>query len=288
MNKQFLITGATGNVGLEVINSLSRMDHQLDIYAGVRDPVSDQKKFTNTNIYFSKFDFMDPRTYGPALSNCQILFLLRPPQISDVEKYFKPIIEVCKEKHVEHIVFLSVQGVEKSSIIPHHKIEKLIVDSQIPYTFLRPAYFMQNFTTMLRSDLVNKKLIYLPAGKAKFTLIDVRDIGAVAAVILQENTKHVNMSYELTNTECLGFSEMAKYLSENLGTKIEYQSPNLLAFFLRKRKEKLPTAMIFVMMMLHFLPRFQKDPPLTDWVLKITGQEPTTLKQFVLDHKNLF
>lgn len=288
MNKQVLITGATGNVGLEVINSLSRMDHQLDIYAGVRDPVSDQKKFTNTNIYFSKFDFMDPRTYGPGLSNCQILFLLRPPQISDVEKYFKPIIEVCKEKHVEHIVFLSVQGVEKSSIIPHHKIEKLIVDSQIPYTFLRPAYFMQNFTTMLRSDLVNKKLIYLPAGKAKFTLIDVRDIGAVAAVILQENTKHVNMSYELTNRECLGFSEMAKYLSENLGTKIEYQSPNLLAFFLRKRKEKLPTAMIFVMMMLHFLPRFQKDPPLTDWVLKITGQEPTTLKQFVLDHKNLF
>jgi len=188
---------------------------------------------------------------------------------------------------VEHIVFLSVQGVEKSKIIPHHKIEKLIVESKIPFTFLRPAYFMQNFTTNLHKDLVSKKLIYLPAGNAKFTLIDVRDIGAVSAIILNENTKHVNTSYALTNNECLTFSEMAEKLSENLGIKIGYKSPNLISFFLTKSKEKLPTPMIFVMMMLHFLPRFQKAPALSDWFKKITGNEPISFKQFVLDHKKL-
>ena len=48
-----------------------------------------------------------------------------------------------------------MQGVEKNKIIPHHKIEKLIVVSKIPFTFLRPAYFMQNFTTTLSNDILN-------------------------------------------------------------------------------------------------------------------------------------
>ncbi len=58
----------------------------------------------------------------------------------------------------------------------------------MPCTFLRPAYFMQNFTTTLPSDLVNHQRIYLPAGQAKFT-IDVEDIGDVTAKFFNRTTK---------------------------------------------------------------------------------------------------
>ena len=282
-----LITGATGNVGMEVIRSLHKIDHLLDLYAGVRDIDNDRIKLDNHKIKFSEFDFTDFKTYKTALDGCDILFLLRPPQISEVEKYFKPLIDTCKEKSVKHIVFLSVQGVEKSKIIPHHKIEKLILDSKIPYTFLRPAYFMQNFTTTLRSDLVNKKRIYLPAGSAKFTLIDVRDIGSVAASILTKTALHINKSYDLTCKEKLTFSEMASLLSSNLGIDIHFESPNLLSFFLTKRKENVPTMLILVMMMLHYFPRFQQEPEITDWVEQITNKQPTTFEQFTIDHKKL-
>ena len=193
-----LVTGATGNVGTEVIRSLQNIDHQLNVYAGVRNLNEDTIKLSNYKVNFSQFDFTDVKTFKTVLDGCDILFLVRPPEISDVKKYFKPIIDTCKETAVKHIVFLSVQGVKKSNIIPHHKIEKLIIDSKIPYTFLRPAYFMQNFTTTLHNDLVNKKIIYLPAGKTKFTLVDVRDIGAVSAIILTNISKHINKSYELT------------------------------------------------------------------------------------------
>jgi uncharacterized protein YbjT (DUF2867 family) len=195
---KILITGATGNVGTEVIKSLQNIKHQLDLYAGVRDIIADSIKLSDFKIKFSQFDFTDYKTYKTALEGCDIVFLLRPPQISEVEKYFKPIINTCIDLGVRHIVFLSVQGVEKSQIIPHHKIEKLIVDSKIPYTFLRPAYFMQNFTTTLRNDLIYRKQIYLPAGQAKFTLVDVRDIGEVSASILKNISLHINKSYELT------------------------------------------------------------------------------------------
>jgi len=132
------------------------------------------------------FDFAAAETYEHALAYCGILFLLRPPQLSEVKKYFNSLIDLAVICGVKHVVFLSVQGVGKSKIIPHHKIEKLIIESKIPHTFLRPAYFMQNFTTTLHADLVRHHSIFLPAGNAKFTLVDVTDIGKVAAKVLTE------------------------------------------------------------------------------------------------------
>ncbi len=280
-----LITGATGNVGIEVLSALKKLDHQLEIYAGVRDTAFGNEKLANFNIRNIKFDFTNSETFVPAVQNIDLLFLLRPPQISDVNKYFAPLIEIAKESSVKHIVFLSVQGVENSKIIPHHKIEKLIVESKIPYTFMRPAYFMQNFTTTLRNDLVNNQRIYLPAGQAKFTLIDVNDIGAVTAKILTEPQNHFNKSYELTNNETLTFTEMAEKIGKGIGKTIKFISPDLLQFFWNKRRENMPAMLILVLIMLHYFPRFQKTPKTTEWVKSITGQEPTSFDNFVLSNK---
>jgi hypothetical protein len=134
---------------------------------------------------------------------------------------------------------------------------------------------------------VNKNQIYLPAGKAKFTLIDVRDIGLVSAAILTTSSQHINKSYDLTGKEKLTFSEMAGVLSKVLQTNIQYTSPNLISFFLAKRKEKMPVMFILVMIMLHYFPRFQPEPETTDWVAKISHKQPTTFEQFVTDHELL-
>ena len=282
-----LITGATGNVGIELIKSLNSINHQLDLYAGVRDLENDSKKLSAYKIKLKHFDFMGMSSYELALTNCDILFLLRPPQLSDVKKYFKPIIDTALKCNIKHIVFLSVQGVENSKIIPHHKIERLIVESKIPYTFLRPAYFMQNFTTTLRNDLVNKKRIYLPAGKAKFTLIDVRDIGTVSAIILNDTSLHANMSYELTSNKKLTFQEMANTLSTLLGVSIQYQSPNLFNFYRTKRKEKVEPIFILVMIMLHYFPRFQKEPSISNWAEKIMGRPSIPFEEFIRNNVKL-
>lgn len=284
---QILITGATGNIGIEVIKSLYSLDHQLEIYAGVRDLANDKEKLAGYNLKLIHFDFTDIHSFEPALKNCDILFLLRPPHIADVDKYFKPLISIAVQNGVKHIMFLSVQGVGNSKIIPHYKIEKLIVESKIPFTFLQPAYFMQNFTSTLRNDLVNKNLIFLPAGHAKFTLVDVRDIGSTAAIILKDTSQHINKSYELTCNERLTFAEMAEQLSFGLGKSIQYKSPDLFRFYLKKRKEKVPFMFILVLIMLHYFPRFQKAPEITDWIEMITGRQPITFSQFISDNKKL-
>ncbi|WP_128545442.1 NmrA family NAD(P)-binding protein [Larkinella soli] len=280
-----LITGATGNVGLEVIRALEPLPHSYRVLAGVRNVEKDKTALAGYRVTPVPFDFTDKRTYWQALEGSDLLFLLRPPQLSDVNKYFRPLIDQAVRAGVKHIVFLSVQGVESSSVIPHHKIEKLIVASKIPYTFLRPAYFMQNFTTTLRNDLVQNRLIFLPAGSAKFTLVDVEDIGKVAAQVIRNPAAHANRAYDLTCYEKLGFPEMADRLSRGLGTTIRYESPNLLKFFLRKRREGIAPAFILVMILLHFLPRFQKEPVITDWIEKITGEKPRGFDLFIQENK---
>ncbi|KFD40045.1 NmrA family transcriptional regulator [Schleiferia thermophila str. Yellowstone] len=281
-----LITGATGNVGLAILKSFANKNHSLKIFAGVRDAKPDSEILGNINVTKRKFDFENIETVKVALHEIDVLFLLRPPQISDVQKYFKPIIETTISAKVKHIVFLSVLGVQNSKIIPHHKIEKLIVESGINYTSLRPAYFMQNFTTTLLKDITENHRIFLPARKAKFTLIDVEDVGKVSANILADPNNHINKHYELTNNETLTFGEMADKLSKGLGRRIEFISPNLLRFFIAKRKDGLPIMLILVMIMLHYFPRFQNTPKTTNCVKELTGLEPKTFDQFVADNIN--
>jgi hypothetical protein len=73
-------------VGMEVIKSLQKIEHGMDIFAGIRDLEKDRKKLSEFYLMPEKFDFMDVSTFEPAFKNCQVLFLLRPPQISDSEK----------------------------------------------------------------------------------------------------------------------------------------------------------------------------------------------------------
>ncbi len=279
------ITGATGNIGKAVIRHLVKANHSSTIKAGVRRLNEVETTFPNLNITPTLFDFEDLSTFKPALAGCDILYLLRPPQLADANKYFQPIIDQALKSQIKHIIFLSVQGVEESSIIPHHKIEKLIVHSGIPYTFLRPAYFMQNFTTTLKADIIKNLRIFLPAGKAKFTIIDVEDVGKATVPIILSPTEHVNKAYELTNEEQLSFAEMAQTISEASNKTIRFISPNLIQFFIQKRKEEVPINFIFVMILLHYFPRFQATPKTTDWVKKLTGQKPKTFNEFVAEHK---
>ncbi len=285
--RTIFITGATGNIGKAVIHHLLQADEPIQIRAGVRK-LEEAKSMLPASVHLTPtlFDFEKRETFETAMVGCEILFLLRPPHLADVPKYFKPIIESTKKAGIRHIIFLSVQGVEKSSIIPHHKIEKLIVESGIEYTFLRPAYFMQNFTTTLKADIIKNQVIFLPAGKAKFTLIDVEDVGKATVPIVLYPAEHVNKAYELTNDEQLSFDEMAQTISKAINKTVRFISPNLIHFFIQKRKEGVAAGFIFVMIMLHYFPRFQSTPETTDWVENLTGQRPKVFKEFVEEYKD--
>lgn len=287
--KKILITGATGNIGSEVIRYLFSNNTVHSIIAGVRNIENSKAFFTNyPQLEYRKFDFEDYSTFNSALDDIDTIFILRPPHISDISKYFAPLINKIKEKNITEIIFLSVQGAEKSSVIPHNKIEKLILESGINYIFLRPSYFMQNLTTTLLHDIQKNKQITLPAGNAKFNWIDIQNIGEACAIILENFEKHANKAIEITGYENKSFYELIDITNTILDKPITYTSVSLIKFYRIKKHEKMNTGMIIVMALLHYLPRFQKEPKISYVYEELTGKKPTDLQTFITREKNLF
>lgn len=282
MASTLLITGATGNIGSGIIQHLD-FDKDVQVLAGVRNV---KEQFTDKPVEMVLFDFDKLESSKPALQQADVLFLLRPPHISDVKGVFSPLIDECKEAGIKHIVFLSVQGVEKSSVIPHHKIEKLIRESGIAYTFIRPAYFMQNLTGNLKREIVEEQRIFVPAGNAKFNWIDADDIGKATARVLEDVNRHENTSYTITGSENLTFREVALKMSDVLKKPIGYKSPNLLHYFIKKKRDGLKTPLIMVMIMLHFLPRFNDEPEITNDYTSLTDDHPRSIEEFLALNKD--
>lgn len=272
-----LVTGATGTVGASVLAHLHSTESTA-VFRSTRTTTGLQPD----ELYF---DFDDLPGMRETLRRVDTLFLLRPPHISDVGTSIAPVVRACVEENVQHIVFLSVQGADRVSFIPHAKIEKLIVESGLAYTFVRPSYFMQNLTTTLREDIARRDRIALPAGNAKFLWIDVGDIGRAVARILLEPERHRDTSYTLTGSQLATFGEVAALLSTVLGRTIAYVDMNPLSFLFRRVRSGTPLPFALVMLALHYLPRFQREPEISADIVRLTGEEPATLEQFTAAHR---
>lgn len=290
-----LITGATGNVGMEVVKYLFKLvttkgvEEPNKIIVGVRDIDKSKVVFKDyPNLGLVHFDFEDQVTFDKALIGIDRVFLLRPPHISNIDKYFKPLIKAIKRNGINEVVFLSVQGAEKSKVIPHNKIERLIIEEGIDYIFLRPSYFMQNLTTTLIGDIRTKREIILPSGKAKFNWIDIENIGEAAAILIDRFIEYKNQAFEITGLENENFEKVTLLINQSIQNPITYRNVNPLRFYKMKRKEGMVKGMIIVMIFLHFLPRFQKEPAISNFYDQLTGKKPTNLKTFIEREKAKF
>jgi uncharacterized protein YbjT (DUF2867 family) len=287
--KKILITGATGNIGFEVIRSLFQSDQSNQIIAGVRNIAKAKDTFKDfPDLNFVHFDFEDTETFDAALYHIDSVFLLRPPHISNIDKYFRPLIVKIKEFNISEVIFLSVQGAEKSKVIPHNKIEQLIKESGLNFIFLRPGYFMQNLTTTLLGDIKTKREIILPAGKAKFNWIDIENIGEISAILFDRFEEYKNQVIEITGYENEDFYRVASLINKVIHNQIRFRNVNPLQFYLIKNKEGMSKGMIIVMILLHFLPRFQKEPLISDFYERQTHKKPTDLRRFIQREKEKF
>lgn len=280
--KRILITGATGNIGTEVVHYLCQLANESEIFVGVRNVESAKNKFSNlSNLSFRWFDFDQQSSFDGAFKDIDILFLLRPPHISKVDVFFPPLLQSAKNNGIDKVVFLSVQGAEKSKVIPHNKIERLIKSTGFNYIFVRPSYFMQNLTTTLLPEILKTQSITLPSGQAKFNWIDVKNIGEVSAILLQSFEKFQNKAYEITGTENKSFQEVAVIMSNLTGIKYNYKSINPIRFYFKKRASGTKRGLAIVITILHFLPRFQNEPEISNDFDKLTGKTPTKLEEFI-------
>jgi len=283
MSGKTLVTGATGNVGREVVRALLKLGEQVIAATTASPRIPQWQGAVETRL----FGFGQPETYGAAFESVDKLFLMRPPQITDVKRYLFPVIDHAKHMGVKHIVFLSLIGIEQNKHVPHYKVERYLERSGVPYTFIRPSFFMQNLNTTHKQEIKEENEISVPVGMGRTSFIDVRDIGAVAGKVFSE-PDHQNRSYELTGGEALDYYRVADLFTEILGREITYTNPPLFRFVRETVAGGTKLQFALVMAFLYTQTRRGMAERITNQVERLLGHPPITMRQYIQDYANVW
>jgi uncharacterized protein YbjT (DUF2867 family) len=215
-----LITGASGNNGTEIIKRLSASG--IAIRGMVRTRQLREGK-TLPNVEFVTGDFDDPETLHRVLEGVDRAFLTTSSS-ERVETQQLSFVEAARAAGVRHLVYLSQLHAAKNSPVRflryHGVVEEAISSSGMAFTHLRPNLYMQGLLGF-RSLIASQGRFFAPVSDARVSIVDVRDIAAVAASALTEN-RHEGKVYEITGPEALTQVEMASQLSEALGKPITF------------------------------------------------------------------
>lgn len=282
MSNQILVIGALGNVGAEVVREV--VARGGSVRAADID-VSKLKERFGDAVEAVRFDFNDPATYEATFKGVKKMFYMRPPHLTNIQRDMVPSMDAAKAAGVTNAVFLSLIGIENAKYLPHYKVEQYLQTIGMQTTFLRCSFFMQNLNTTHRKEIKERSEIFVPVGSAKTSFIDVRDIGAVAAVALTEDG-HAGKNYDLTGLEGLDYWEAARIMSEVLGRTITYRNPNPLYFLIETVRRGTPLPFAVVMTGLYLSTQFGMAEPVTDAVKRLTGRKPIMFRQYVQDYRD--
>lgn len=280
-----LVTGATGNVGQEVVRALLKSGAR--VLAGDYRPERVRALF-GESVTAVRLDFYQRDTWPAALEGATHMFLMRPPAIADVDKSLNPFVDAARDRGVDHVVFLSVAGAGKNKLVPHRKVEDHLRARSDHHTNLRPGFFAQNLQSSYRDDIVRDDRIYLPAGLAPVNWIDARDIAAVAALVLREPEKHRGQSYTLAGPGPVPWSVVTDALTAALGRPIRYQPASVLGYVRHLSRRGLPRGAIFVQTVLHFLLRFGQGATVDPTLERLLGRPGRGVSEYIADHAQLW
>jgi uncharacterized protein YbjT (DUF2867 family) len=212
-----LITGASGNVGREVLKQIA------DTGQRVRAAFQSSNKVSGVpaGVEVAIMDYNQPQTVREALKDVDRVFLVGPVAASLAELEGKATDEI-KRSGVRRIVKLSAMGPRDVAFTRQHaESEDYIRSSGVDFTFLRPNGFMQNMVMYNGAAIRAQSAFYGSQGEGQVSHIDLRDIAAVAVKTLTGDT-HLGKSYTLTGPEALTNARMAEILSATLGREIKY------------------------------------------------------------------
>lgn len=252
-----LVTGATGNVGRNVVEQL--VSRGADVRALVRNPV---KADLPASVDVVQGELLDVDTLRSAMSGVTTLFLLNGV-VADEFTQALIALNVAREAEIERIVYLSVIHSDVYVNVPHFAgkfgVERMIEAMGMPATILRPAYFMDNDITV--KDVVTGYGVYpMPIGDKGLAMVDARDVGEVAAIELirreQASGPLPTRTLNLVGPDTLTGADAAAIWSEALGRTIAFPG-NDTAGFEQNLRQFMPSWMAYDMRQM--AERFQTD-----------------------------
>ncbi|WP_431902589.1 NAD(P)H-binding protein [Nonomuraea sp. bgisy101] len=279
-----LITGATGNVGSELVALLAAGD--IPVRAMTREPA---KATFPSGVEVVAGDFDRPDTLAAALDGVEKVFVLPPGYGPEGPVQERALAAAAAAAGVTHLVKLSTSGVTFDATDPistgHRLGEQVVKDFCPAWTILRPGTFMV-YLYGYAAAIAAEQTMYVTEGDPVSAMIHPRDIAAVAAHVLTTPGHH-GQTYTLTGGRALSPQDQADIIGQVLGRPIRlvertraeaqaefdrlgWRGPRLDALLELKRQSA------------------DWDHHVFDTVERLTGEPPLTLHDWVSENAHVF
>lgn len=273
-----LVTGATGNIGSELVRALhgtgqsvralTRRASQHILPEGVERVTGDLNR---------------PETLSAALVGVQKVFLL-----SGYQDMPGALAEMRKAG-IEQVVLLTagcvVGGNMSNAITRFHLLsEAAVQESGVPWTILRPSGFMSNALQWV-PQIQAGDIVRAPWADVRIAAIDPYDIAAAAAEVLSADG-HEGQSYRLTGPESLLPSDKVRTLAKVLGRNLRFEQQSD-AEARAEMSRTMPTE--YVDAFFRFFSEGEyDDSQVLPTVQNLTGRQPRIFEQWVQAHAQVF
>lgn len=279
-----LLTGATGQVGSVATAALVAAGAQ--VRALVRRPT----EFAGVEgVQVVLGNFGDDSSLAGALAGVDAMLLAGRDGPDSVAQN-RRVLAHARRAEVRHIVKLSAIGASPESPIAlmreHHEIDKEIRKGPADWTLLKPHLYMQNL--LRAADAVRREgRLAAPMGRDRFPLVDARDVGAAAAVVLDDPAAHAGKAYALTGPVALSYDEVATALAAVAGHAVAYEPVTPEDFESRLLAAGIPDWRAFDLARIASAYSAAENAVSPDLPM-LLGRKPRSLAQFLEDHRNAF
>ena len=279
MTNRILVTGATGNIGAEIVKELRARHADFAV-------MTSQAGSAPAGVTEVQGNFLDRASLARAFAGIDTLFLLFP-MVPDMPIMAANAVAAAKAAGVKHIVRSSGAGADANSPAAiakvHGEIDALVAASGIPFTLLLPTSFMQNAINFYGSSIRDGAL-YAPRGNGAIAVIDVRDIAAVAAEVLTHPMAHAGRSYTLSGPENLTDAQMMSVIAREIGREVKYIDIPEQAALEAMTNMGVPPKVIEWLMSLNYVIKQGWAAGVSPMVRQITGREPRRFEDFVREN----
>jgi uncharacterized protein YbjT (DUF2867 family) len=218
ISSPLLFLGAPGLIGNQVIPALTNAG--LSVLAGSRRGLS-VGGAPGVGV-----DMRDPANLAKTMQGVAAVGLVIS-DVQDMEALGLNAVAAAKSAGVHRLLWFSSFGAKPDNQARfsrrHPVIDEAVRASGIPYTILRPNFFMQDFSAFYGQTIRATGKVFLPLGDARVSHLDLRDL-AEAAVSALTNDRPLNKTYDLSGPEALHTSQVAEQIGSAVGRTIGYQA----------------------------------------------------------------
>ncbi|HDP6875324.1 TPA: NAD(P)H:quinone oxidoreductase [Escherichia coli] len=218
------ITGATGQLGHYVIESLKKTVPVSQIVAIVRNPAKAQA-LAAQGITVRQADYGDEAALTSALQGVEKLLLISSSEVGQRAPQHRNVINAAKAAGVKFIAYTSLLHADTSPLglaDEHIETEKMLADSGIVYTLLRNGWYSENYLASAPAALEHGVFISA-AGDGKIASATRADYAAAAARVISE-AGHEGKVYELAGDSAWTLTQLAAELTKQSGKQVTYQN----------------------------------------------------------------